>query len=56
MKEIRCPCCRTDARPGQLLLKADRVKGEIKCPRRGAIIQLNYPKAEPIASSGRQDG
>nr|DAM21152.1 MAG TPA: Transcription initiation factor IIE, alpha FINGER, Transcription [Caudoviricetes sp.] len=50
MHDIRCPACKKPTRPGQLLLKADCVKGEIKCPRCGAIIKLDYPGSEPIAA------
>lgn len=35
MKDIRCPIC------NQLLLKADVVKGQIKCTRCKKIINLN---------------
>ena len=37
MTDIRCPCCKTSHRPGKLLLRADVVKGEIKCPRCGRL-------------------
>ena len=43
-KELRCPNCQTNSRPGQLLLRAQFVKGEIKCPRCGALLRLEYPK------------
>ena len=43
-KEIRCPNCQKNSRPGQLLLRAQFVKGEIKCPRCGALLRLEYPK------------
>lgn len=43
-QEIRCPNCATQTRPGQLLLRAEFVKGEIKCPRCGALIKLELPK------------
>ena len=43
-KEIRCPNCQTNSRPGQLQLRAQFVKGEIKCPRCGALLRLEYPK------------
>lgn len=47
MKEIRCHIC------NQLLLKADIVKGEIKCPRCKKINKLEVerrtePRATPI--------
>ncbi|NFG21964.1 Com family DNA-binding transcriptional regulator [Clostridium botulinum] len=38
MKEIRCNNC------NQLLLKADEVKGETKCPRCKKINKLDYSK------------
>lgn len=38
IKEIRCTKC------NQLLLKADEVKGEIKCPRCKQINKLDYSK------------
>jgi len=38
IKDIRCANC------NQLLLKADFVKGEIKCPRCKKIIKLEDPK------------
>ncbi|MDE5978120.1 MAG: Com family DNA-binding transcriptional regulator [Turicibacter sp.] len=39
MKEIRCPNC------NQLLLKAEVVKGEIKCPRCKKINKLDKDRA-----------
>ena len=66
-KEIRCPNCQTNSRPGQLLLRAQFVKGEIKCPRCGAEESMqkvvwsdtivghcydwNIPRTEPMAAS-----
>ncbi|MCQ2016806.1 Com family DNA-binding transcriptional regulator [Clostridium butyricum] len=38
IKDIRCINC------NQLLLKADEVKGEIKCPRCKQINKLDYSK------------
>lgn len=38
IKDIRCKHC------GQLLLKADIAKGEIKCPRCKKIIKLDVNK------------
>ncbi|EDT87230.1 Com family DNA-binding transcriptional regulator [Clostridium botulinum] len=38
IEEIRCKNC------NQLLLKADEVKGEIKCPRCKRINKLDYSK------------
>ncbi|NFJ59655.1 Com family DNA-binding transcriptional regulator [Clostridium botulinum] len=38
IKEIRCKKC------NQLLLMADEVKGEIKCPRCKQINKLDYSK------------
>ncbi|CAI3198903.1 MULTISPECIES: Com family DNA-binding transcriptional regulator [Clostridium] len=38
IKEIRCICC------NQLLLKADEVKGEMKCPRCKQINKLEIVK------------
>ena len=43
-KEIRCPNCQKNSRPGQLLIRDQFVKGEIKCPRCGALLRLEYPK------------
>ena len=43
-KEIRCPNCHSNSRPGQGLLRAQFVKIEIKCPRCGALLRLEYPK------------
>lgn len=47
MRDIRCPYCATPHRPGQLLLKAVIVKGEIKCPRCGKIVKMDYTETEP---------
>ena len=44
MEDIRCPVCKTATSPGQLLLKAEFVKGEIKCPRCGAVLRLESQK------------
>lgn len=44
LQEIRCPNCQTKTRPGQLLLRAEFVRGEIKCPRCGAVLKIDYPK------------
>lgn len=46
MKHIRCPEC------GQLLLKADHVDGEIKCPRckKTIKIKMESSKTEPMAT------
>lgn len=38
LKDMRCPFCK------QLLLKAEVIKGEIKCPRCKKIIKLDYSK------------
>lgn len=38
VKEIRCPKC------NKLLLKADVVKGEIKCERCKGIVKINIQK------------
>lgn len=38
IKEVRCKNC------NQLLLKADIVKGEIKCPRCKKINRIEEPK------------
>ncbi|MCU7195553.1 Com family DNA-binding transcriptional regulator [Turicibacter sanguinis] len=38
MKEIRCPKC------NKLLLKADYLKGEIKCERCKDIVKINIQK------------
>jgi len=46
LKDIRCPHCATDRRPGKLLLRATVVVGEIKCPRCGAIIKLHIDETE----------
>ncbi|MBU3107136.1 Com family DNA-binding transcriptional regulator [Clostridium gasigenes] len=40
IKDVRCPKC------NQLLLKADYIKGEIKCPRCKEIIKVEKPKTE----------
>ncbi|MBU3109339.1 Com family DNA-binding transcriptional regulator [Clostridium gasigenes] len=40
IKDIRCLKC------NWLLLKADYIKGEMKCPRCKAIIKLEKPKTE----------
>ncbi|MEG0133559.1 MAG: Com family DNA-binding transcriptional regulator [Clostridium sp.] len=40
IKDIRCPNC------NQLLLKADYIKGEIKCPRCRDIVKIDNPKTE----------
>ncbi|MGH4125594.1 MAG: Com family DNA-binding transcriptional regulator [Clostridium sp.] len=42
--EIRCKHC------NQMLLKADYVKGELKCPRCKKINDINIPKTEPRAT------
>ncbi len=39
-KDIRCPYC------GHLLLKAEYIKGEIKCPRCKKIIRLEVPSEQ----------
>ncbi len=39
---LRCPCCATPTRPGQLLMKAELVRGEIKCPRCGSVLKIEY--------------
>ncbi|MDS1004189.1 Com family DNA-binding transcriptional regulator [Clostridium sporogenes] len=45
IEEIRCPDC------NQLLLKAEYVKGEIKCTRCRKIIKLNLnQRTEPRAT------
>jgi len=38
IEDIRCPKC------NQLLLKADYVKGEIKCVRCGKKVKIDIPK------------
>lgn len=43
-KEIRCPNWSNEQPPGALLLRVQFVKGEIKCPRCGALLRLEYPK------------
>ena len=40
IEKIKCEKC------GQTLLKADVVKGEIKCPRCGKINKLDYNKGK----------
>ena len=41
-RELRCPGCASPTRPGQLLLRAEVVRGEIKCPRCGALLKIEY--------------
>ncbi|WP_418419396.1 Com family DNA-binding transcriptional regulator [Blautia sp.] len=40
MEKIKCNKC------GRTLMKADVVKGEIKCPRCGAINKLNFRQGQ----------
>ena len=43
IEKIKCGKC------GQTLMKADVVKGEVKCPRCGVINKINYKQGqEPI--------
>ncbi|MFX0548202.1 Com family DNA-binding transcriptional regulator [Hathewaya histolytica] len=45
IKDIRCPYC------NQLLLKADYIKGEVKCTRCKKIIKLKViQRTEPRAT------
>ena len=44
IEEVRCPYC------NQLLLKADYIKGEIKCLRCKKIVSIKITKIEPRAT------